>query len=129
MNPAYTFTPRTLEQYRHSTIYSIITINKPTQKQRRLPRHNATNSRPCDANWGGQFESAYEGGTPLELFKFCSLSSILIFRSGGPISWKSIRQDQTALISCEDEIMATNKRATEIQSLKHHASGIGIPEA
>ena len=55
----------------------------------------------CDANWGFQFGSAVEDGTPLELFKFCSLSSFLIFRSGGPIAWKSIRQNQTDLSSCE----------------------------
>ena len=55
----------------------------------------------CDANWGGQFGSAVEDVTPLKLFKFCSLSGFLICRSGGPITWKSIRQNQTALISCE----------------------------
>ena len=42
----------------------------------------------CNANWGGQFGSAVEDGTPLESFKFCSLSDFLICRSGGPIAWK-----------------------------------------
>ena len=46
MNTEYTFTPRTLQQYMHSTISPITTIKKPTQKQWRPPRHNATNSRP-----------------------------------------------------------------------------------
>ena len=55
----------------------------------------------CDSNWGGQFGIAVEDGTPLELFKFRSLSGFLIYRSGGPISWKSIRQNQAALSSCE----------------------------
>ena len=35
----------------------------------------------CDANWGGQFGSAVEDGTPLELFKFRSLSGFLICSS------------------------------------------------
>ena len=83
----------------------------------------------CNKNWGGQFGSAVEDGTHLELFKFRSLSGFLICRSGGPIAWKSIRQNQTALISCKAEIMATNECATELQSLKHRANDIGIPEA
>ena len=83
----------------------------------------------CDANWGGQFGSAVEDGTPLELFKFRSLSGFLICRSGGPIAWKSIRQNQTALRSCEAEITATNKCATELQSIRHRANNIGIPES
>ena len=65
----------------------------------------------------------------LELFKFCSLSGFLICRSGDHIALKSICQNQTALRSCEAEIMATNKCATEIQSIKHRAHDIGIPEA
>ena len=83
----------------------------------------------CNANRGGQFGITTKEGNPLELFKFCSLSSFLIFRSSGPISWKSIGKNQTALSSCESEIMATKKRATELQSLKHRANGIDIPEA
>ena len=83
----------------------------------------------CEANWGGQFSSAVEDGTPLELFKFRSLSGFLICRSGGPIACKSIRQDQTALSYCEVEIMATNKCATELQSLKHRANDTRITEA
>ena len=43
----------------------------------------------CDENWGGQFGSAVEDGTLLELFRFRSLSGFLICRSGGPIAWKS----------------------------------------
>ena len=62
----------------------------------------------CNSNWGGQFGSAVKDGTPLELFRFRALSGFLICLSGGPISWKSIRQNQTALSSCEAEIMATN---------------------
>ena len=42
-----------------------------------------------DACWGGQFGNSVPDGTPMELFKFRSLSGFLICRSGGPISWKS----------------------------------------
>ena len=82
-----------------------------------------------DANWGGQFGSAVEDGSPLELFKLRSLSRFIICRSGGPIPWKSICQNQTELSSCEEEIMATNKCATELKLLKHCASNIIISEA
>ena len=83
----------------------------------------------CDAKWGGQFISAVEDGTPLKLFKFRSLSGFLIRRSGEPIAWKSICRNQTALSSCEAEIIVTNKCATEPQSLKHSSNDLVIPEA
>ena len=83
----------------------------------------------CNTNWGGQFFSAVKDGTSLELFKFCSLTGFFIYRSGGPIVCKYIRQNQTALIYCEAEIMTTNDCATEIQWFKHRANNIGIPEA
>ena len=53
----------------------------------------------CDACWGGQFGSLVDNGTPMKLFNFSSLSGFLIFRSGSPIDWKSIRHNQTTLIS------------------------------
>ena len=81
----------------------------------------------CDAKWGGQFGSAVEDVTPLGLFKFLSLSGFLICRSGGPIAWKSISQNQTALSSFEAETMANNEWATELQSIKYRARNIGIP--
>ena len=81
-----------------------------------------------NANWGGQFGSAVEYDTTLELSKFRSLLGFLIWRSGGPIVWKSIRQNQTALISCGSEIMATNECTTELQSLKHCVNDLVIPE-
>ena len=82
----------------------------------------------CDADWGGQFGSAVEEGTPLKMFKFRSLSGFLIFRYGGPTAWNSIHQNQTALSSCEAKIMATNKCAIELQALKHRANDLGITE-
>ena len=58
--------------------------------------------------WGSQFVIAVDEDTPLEVFKFCSLSDFLTCRSDGPIAWKSIRQNQTALSSCKADIIATN---------------------
>ena len=63
---------------------------------------------------GGQFGSAVDEGTSLEFFKFHSLSGFLIFRSGGPMAWKFILQNQTELSSCEAEIMATNECTREL---------------
>ena len=83
----------------------------------------------CDANWDGQFGSAVEEGIPPEMFKFRSISCYLICCSGGPIAWKSIRQTQTTLSSCEAKIMATNECATELHSMKNRTNEIGIPEA
>ena len=82
-----------------------------------------------DACWGGNFGNGVPNGTPLELFKFRSLSGHLICLSGGPIAWKSIRQEHTALSSCEAEIYATNECVTDLQSIKHRASDIGLTEA
>ena len=82
-----------------------------------------------DACWVGQLRSAFEEGNPLEQFKFISLSGFIICRSGDPIAWKSIRQNQTALSSCEAEIMATKKCNEELQPTKHRSNGIGITEA
>ena len=79
-----------------------------------------------DACWGGQFGNYVEDGCPLELFKFRSLSGLLICRSGGPIAWKSIRQNKTALSSCQAEIMATNECVKELESIKHRAVDLGM---
>eukprot|EP00804_Cyclotella_cryptica_P030273 CCRYP_019237-RA/>CCRYP_019237-RA protein AED:0.06 eAED:0.03 QI:0/0/0/1/0/0/3/0/1322 len=82
-----------------------------------------------DACWGGQFGSAVDDGTPLELFKFRSLSGFVICRAGGPIAWKSIRQAQTAHSSCEAEILATDACVAELLHLRHVALDLGILKA
>eukprot|EP00804_Cyclotella_cryptica_P002399 CCRYP_004096-RA/>CCRYP_004096-RA protein AED:0.22 eAED:0.22 QI:0/0/0/1/0/0/3/0/917 len=82
-----------------------------------------------DACWGGQFGNAVSDGTPLELFKFRSISGYVICRSGGPISWKSIRQNRTSLSSCEAEIIATSECMTELEHIRHRASDLNIPDA
>eukprot|EP00956_Cyclotella_meneghiniana_P030923 scaffold79637_cov24-Cyclotella_meneghiniana.AAC.1 len=82
-----------------------------------------------DACWGGQFGNAVPEGTPLELFKFRSISGFVICRSGGPISWKSIRQNRTSLSSCEAEIVATNECMTELEHIRHRAIDLHMPDA
>ena len=39
------------------------------------------------------------------------MSSTIVFRLGGPIAWKAIRQEQTLLSSCEAEIYTTSEGA------------------
>ena len=82
-----------------------------------------------DACWGGQFGNAVPDGTPLELFKFRSISGYVICRTGGPISWKSIRQNRTSLSSCEAEIVATSECMTELEHIRHRAIDLGMSDA
>ncbi|KAL7539434.1 hypothetical protein ACHAWF_006405 [Thalassiosira exigua] len=67
--------------------------------------------------------------TPLELFKHRSLSGFLICCCSGPIAWKFVRQDQTALSSCEAEIVGTKKYIAELIDLRHRAANLGIADA
>ena len=78
---------------------------------------------------GGQFGNSVKDGVPLELFKYRSLSGFLICRSGGPVAWKSVRQEQTALSSCEAEIVATNECTMNLEGVKHQAAEMGFPDA
>jgi hypothetical protein len=82
-----------------------------------------------DACWGGQFGNAIPDGTPVELFKFRSLSGYLICCAGGPIAWKAIRQNQTASSSCVAEINATHECINDLLSIKHRALDLGMPDA
>ncbi len=62
-----------------------------------------------DACWGSQIGNAIRKGIQLPLFKLRSImSGAIIFWSGGPITWKTDRQDHTSLTSCNTEIRATN---------------------
>lgn len=78
-----------------------------------------------DACWGGQFGNHVKDGTPLELFKYRSLSGYLVCKSGGPISWKAERQNRTALSSCVAEIIATNECVKEVESIKNRDIDLG----
>mgnify|MGYP007095113615 CR=1 FL=1 len=82
-----------------------------------------------DACWGGQIGNSVPDGTPLELFKLRSLSGHIICRAGGPISWKCLRQDHTALSSAEAEIIATNECIKEVLSIRNRAEDIDIVDA
>jgi len=44
---------------------------------------------------------------------------------GGPIAWKSIRQEETALNLCEAEILATNECVKDLNSIKLRARDLG----
>lgn len=81
-----------------------------------------------DACWGGQIGNSVPDGTPIELFKLRSLSGFIICRSGGPIAWKSIRQAQTALSSCEAEVVATNECTTELLSIRNRCQDLSLPD-
>jgi hypothetical protein len=81
-----------------------------------------------DACWGGQIGNSVPDGTPIELFKLWSLSGFLVCRSGGPIAWKSIRQAQTALSSCEAEVIATNECVTELLSIRNRCQDMNLPD-
>ena len=82
-----------------------------------------------DACWGGQFGNVVPDGTPLELFKFRSLSGYVICRCGGPIAWKSIRQNRTALSSCQAEIVATNECVVDLLSVKLRMADLDMHDA
>ena len=99
-------------------------------KQNRL-HHLTTYS---DANWGSQIGNAVRDGTMLPLFKFRSMSGAIVFRAGGPIAWKSVRQERTSLSSCEAEIRATNEGAKLTIALRNLADGfadcgVTLPDA
>ena len=82
----------------------------------------------ADSCWGAQIGNALPEGTPIELFKFRSLSGYVICRTGGPIAWRSIRQARTALSSCEAEIFATNECVKETLAIKLLADDLHMPD-
>ena len=51
-------------------------------------------------------------GTPVEMFKFRSISGAIVICSPGPVSWKSKRRPRTSLSSCEAEVRATACKLT-----------------
>ena len=123
----YSQSSSTIQSFNHFTYYHDKEAYTEATDSTLSECHHLTSF--CDANWGGQFGSAVKDGTPIELFKLRSLSVFIICCSGGPIVCKSIRQNQTALVSCEAEIMATNESAIDPQSPNHRANDIGITEA
>jgi hypothetical protein len=65
----------------------------------------STYSNTC---WGSQLGNAVREGIQLPLFKFWSMSGVIVMQSGSPITWKADRQERTALSSFDAEICATN---------------------
>ncbi len=58
------------------------------------------------------------------------MSGAIIFRSGGPITWKAERQERTSLSTCEAEIRATNMGShltINLRNLILHLQSIGYP--
>ena len=83
-----------------------------------------------DACWGSQIGNAIREGFQLPLFKFRSMSGAIIFRSGGPIIWKTDRQERTSLSSCEAEIRATNmgsRLTVNVRNMILHLASLGYP--
>ena len=52
------------------------------------------------------------------------MSGAIIFRSGGPIGWKSVRQEKASLSSCEAEIRTTNEASKLTVAIRNVASGL-----
>ena len=114
--------------YIHSTIDYVFTFSleerAPLHSYMSFPHSSDTKAYddalpPCpnnhhrlttysDACWGSQIGNAIREGIQLPLFKLCSMSGAIIFRSGGPITWKTDRQDCTSLGLCNAKIRATN---------------------
>ncbi len=83
-----------------------------------------------DACWGSQLGNTVREGIQLLLFKFHSMSSTIVMRSGGPICWKAKRQERTSLSTCEAEIRATNmgsRLTVNTRNIIEHLSLLGYP--
>jgi hypothetical protein len=87
-----------------------------------------------DACWGSQLGNSVSPGTSIPLFKFRSMSGAVVFRMSGPVAWLGVRQDQTALSSCEAEIRAANEgsKLTTVELLNlardFERTGITLPD-
>jgi hypothetical protein len=58
------------------------------------------------------------------------MSSAIVMRSGGPVSWKAEQQERTSLSLCEAEIQATNtglRLAVNTQNMISSLSSLGYP--
>ena len=94
------------------------------------PKHHHHLTTYSDSCWGSQIGNAIRDGIQLPLFKFCSMSGAIIFRSGGPITWKAERQERTSLSTCDAEIWATNMGSCLTVNLRNqilHLQSIGYP--
>jgi hypothetical protein len=108
-------------------------IQKPTQT---LFLQNPTINHPhwlmtySNVCWGTQLGNVVREENQLPLFKFRSMSGAIVFQSGGPITWKTERQDKTSLSSCKVEIWATNAGSCltmNVRNIMSHLSSLGYP--
>ena len=137
-------------QYTHSTInygFTFTSAEKaPLHTYMTFPHSSDTEAYddalpPCagqhhrlttysDACWGSQIGNTIRDSIQLPLFKFCSMSGAIVFRSGGPITWKTDRQERTSLSSCEAEIRATNmgsRLTVNVRNMILHLASLGYP--
>ena len=130
MNTSYTFNHSTRIQSINLTTSPIIIIKRPKQKHQLLPCKNTTNLR-TSATPNGVVNLVVQLNT--ELLSNCLNSALSLRVSHLPLWWPYCMETNPskpkALSFCEAEIMSTNESATELQSLKHCANDIGIPEA
>jgi hypothetical protein len=94
------------------------------------PKHHHHLTTYSNACWGSQIGNAIREGIQLPLFKFCSMSGAIIYRSGSPITWKTDQQERTSLSSCDTEICATNMGArltVNLRNLILHLQSLGYP--
>ncbi len=79
--------------------------------------NSSTLSSYSDACRGLQIGSAVADGTLLSLFKFRSMSSGIVFKSGGPLCWLCKCHERPSLSSCKAEIRATCAMSKKVVDL------------
>eukprot|EP00957_Ditylum_brightwellii_P168858 12852645-Ditylum_brightwellii.AAC.1 len=82
-----------------------------------------------DACWGSQLGNTVPDGDEVEMWKFRSMSGFIVMRCGGPIAWKSVRQDRCSRSSCEAEIRATDEGIKEVLSLRARCADMSLTDA
>jgi len=82
-----------------------------------------------DACWGSQIGNSIPDGEEVDMWKFRSMSGFLVMRCGGPIAWKSVRQDRCSRSSCEAEIRATDEGIKEVLSLRARCQDMSLSDA
>jgi hypothetical protein len=95
---------------------------RPTMTRPPTPAQRSRTTAYSDACWGSQIGNSVQPGRQLPLFKFRSMSGAMIFRMGGPLSWKAVRQEKTSLSSCEAEIRATNEGSKLMVATRNFAT-------
>ncbi len=94
------------------------------------PNHHHRLMTYSDACWGSQLGNAVREGIQLPLFKFRSMNWAIVFQFGGPITWKTERQDRTSLSSCKAEIRTTNACShltMKVRNMMSHLSSLSYP--